>query len=92
MARGQGGSCTGTKAQTRASESVTLPRFRVLYRHGGVTVPIVVEAPNAETAIMRAGMRRAELLYLNWVELSHRRLKWERLSVVEVGPDVPLSA
>jgi len=80
----QGTPCNAKAAVRGGGEP--LHRFRVVYGRDGVTIPVEVEAPDAETAIMRAGMRRAELLYLSWVPLTHRRHKYERLSVTDLGP------
>lgn len=36
-------------------------RWRVVYRRGMITTPVEVCAPDEETAVMRAGMKRAAL-------------------------------
>lgn len=44
-------------------EGVVCPdaRWRVVYRRGMTTTPVEVCAPDENTAVMRAGMKRAEI-------------------------------
>lgn len=61
-------------------------RWRVLYRRGTMTMPVEVCAPDDETAIMRAGMKRAEMLRLERALFPRLAAKhWERESVQKIG-------
>jgi hypothetical protein len=62
----------------------TEPKWTVTYGRNGVTMPITVCAADEETAIMRAGMKRAELNN-QWGARGFASFRygarWERLDV-----------
>ena len=71
-----------------AADPVDQPRWRVLYQRNGATLPVEVCAADEETAVMRAGMKRAELLRLErqiFPAAVRQAGSWERLSVELVG-------
>lgn len=61
-------------------------RWRVVYRRGMMTVPVEVCAPDEETAVMRAGMKRGEMFRLEWSVFPRLAAtsNWERESVERV--------
>ena len=62
-------------------------RWRATYRsNGGMTVCVEVCAPNEDTAVMRAGMKRAggQELFRQLFPQTHADTKWERLSVERI--------
>jgi hypothetical protein len=60
-------------------------RWRLVYRRGAMTLPVEVCAPDEETAIMRGGMKRAEMLRLEKAIFPGcSRVKWERESVERI--------
>jgi hypothetical protein len=61
-------------------EGETCPdqRWRVVYTDGLRTLPVEVCAPDEGTAMMRAGMKRAELT--KWDRFFDTYPKWEKVS------------
>lgn len=57
-------------------------RWRVMYTDGFRTLPVEVCAPDEGTAVMRAGMKRAELTRKDYY--FGTRPNWDRLSVKPV--------
>lgn len=62
-----------------AGKSDPEPRWKVMYSDGNGSFPVEVCAPTEETAIMRAGMKRAELTRFNLWDMP--KPIYERLSI-----------
>jgi hypothetical protein len=64
-------------------------RWRLVYSNGkGATLPVEVCAPDEETARMRAGMKRAEMLRLDrlfWKGQFWKISKWTAVSLTQVS-------
>lgn len=64
-------------------DDVPEPIWKVVYADQTGTMPVYVCAPDEDTAVMRAGMKRSEMLKLDryfWGP-SHAPRKWTRVSV-----------